>query len=283
MVPDRLIEVVLAPKDAWKRLALLGEGLGPWSGYYGKGVIQLGEDSDESNVTETLSHEFMHCLLLLWVSREATEKMHSLWYKYEGKIEQSPKFKELLMGLTHSGIGFPEDTKVSELDIEKNIPWDRIIEYHDIPFFGPDGFYQFKYNKIYIRSLTRDYPLAHKYYLEHEKAHYINNNSKKTFFQKVFGDIAIEWLGWLKILRDSKLRNDIKAYKKKKSEKEINREIKIHYFITKNFRPDSTLVYIIAFLSVFYVGNIIATRIFGYNVINFYFQLIKIKIKSIIC
>ncbi len=110
---DRLVEVILPSKHAWQRLALHGEGLGEWSGYTAQCYIQLGKDANEVNVSETLSHEFLHCLLLMWVSREAADTLDVLWYGYKGFLDIPIEFKELLGGITHSGIGFPEENHES--------------------------------------------------------------------------------------------------------------------------------------------------------------------------
>lgn len=73
----------------------------------------MGKDANEVNVSETLNHEFLHCLLLMWVSREAADTLDVLWYGYKGFLDIPIEFKELLGGITHSGIGFPEENHES--------------------------------------------------------------------------------------------------------------------------------------------------------------------------
>ena len=163
--------------------------------------------------------------------------------------------------------------------MDETINWDEIIEYHEIPFLGPNAFYQFKYNKIYIHRLVNNYPLYHEYVLRHEKAHYINNNSNNNLFHKIFNDILIDWNGSFEIMRNRELNNAIKFYKKKKSQLETDMKDKIHYYITKNFRPNSMLVItLFAFLG-FITGIYITKILFGIDIIEFYLP----KIKSIIC
>lgn len=135
--------------------------------------------------------------------------------------------------------------------MDETINWDEIIVYHEIPVFTPDGFYQFKYNKIYIHELVRKYPEYHKYVLEHEKGHYKNNNEDKSFLRKIWTDIKIDWKGSYKIQKNKELYNEIKSYQKERKQKEVDTAIKIHYLITKNLRPLSIVYWtsIITFIS----------------------------------
>ena len=157
--------------------------------------------------------------------------------------------------------------------------WDKIIVYHEIPFFGPDAFYQFKYKKIYIHNLIKNYPLFYEYILRHEKAHYMNNNSNNNFFKKIWTDIKIDWKGSWEISRNKKLYKDIKSYKKMKSQLETDIKDKIHYHITNNLRPDSKIVITAFALIGLIIGTFITKIIFGIDLIKIYLP----KIKSIIC
>ena len=124
------------------------------------------------------------------------------------------------------------------------IDWENIIVYHEVPFFTPSGFYQFKYNKIYIHKLVKEYQEFHRYILAHEKEHYINNNSESSFFKKIFRDISIDINGNRLIGNNKELYEEIKLFKKKKRDKELDNNIRIHYFITKNLRLGAVLVWL---------------------------------------
>lgn len=57
-----------------------------------------------NELIETMNHEFLHCFLVIEVNPDTSHYLDNLWYKYE----DTELFKELLIGLSYSGIGWPE-------------------------------------------------------------------------------------------------------------------------------------------------------------------------------
>jgi len=103
-----LIELLIAPKYAWKGFAIRHEGLGPWTGFSqhqdGTYFVQLGCDTDETTIEGSLNHEILH--IVLHKLGEDHSCLDRIYWGYEGFISIPRRVKKFLDGLSCYGLGF---------------------------------------------------------------------------------------------------------------------------------------------------------------------------------
>ena len=105
-----MVEFVIAQEDAWKKLVLDEEGLGPWTGCSqypdGRYYIQLGNDTDENNIEQCLNHEMIH--YLMYIMKEEHTTIDRIYYTYRDSMITN-EMKHFLQDLVEYGFGYPGD------------------------------------------------------------------------------------------------------------------------------------------------------------------------------